>query len=157
MLHWHKEKVLCFDSWNQYTLLHSSNKLTFDISSSTDLVWRHFTVGNISDVLIEQFNWLTYFWWRPGSALIFSMFSIGISIEPLWTIAALKWPLLWWDAKWELMLIPPALSPKIVILFASPPKAAMFLFTHFKLPSWSHKPEKQIYICKKNILINWHD
>ena len=47
------------------------------------------------------------------------------------------------------MLHPPALSPKIVILFVSPPKAAMFLFTHFKLPSWSHKPERQIHICKK--------
>ena len=99
-VHWHKEKVLYFNIWNQYTLLHSSNKLTFDISSSTDLVWRHFIVDNISDVLIEQFNWLTYFWCRPGSDFVFSIFIIGISKEPLMTIAALKRSLLCWDANW---------------------------------------------------------
>lgn len=41
---------------------------------------------------------------------------------------------------WQLTDIEPALWPAMVTWLGSPPKAAMFLFTHFKARSWSFRP-----------------
>ena len=41
---------------------------------------------------------------------------------------------------WACTLIPPALSPKMVTLSASPPNPTMFSLTHSMASAWSHKP-----------------
>src|SRR3984957_3262518 len=64
----------------------------------------------------------------------------GVRHGPLSTMAFAKSPLLLGASVCRQTLLPPADSPKSVTLVLSPPKFAMFVWTHFRAACWSSKP-----------------